>query len=59
MEAPFPIVKAGEDIELLYAELASGLPALVAAQDERPVAIITRPTYLSSSPVSASGARSR
>lgn len=46
MEAPFPVVQAGEDIERLYAELASGVPALVAAQDDRPVAIITKADLL-------------
>jgi cystathionine beta-synthase len=46
MEAPFPVVQASEDIERLYAELASGVPALVAAQDERPVAIITKADLL-------------
>jgi cystathionine beta-synthase len=46
MEAPFPVVQATEDIERLYAELASGVPALVAAQDERPVAIITKADLL-------------
>ncbi|HVS08772.1 MAG TPA: cystathionine beta-synthase [Planctomycetota bacterium] len=46
MEAPFPVVQAGEDIERLYAELASGVPALVAAQDDRPVGIITKADLL-------------
>ncbi|MGH2377105.1 MAG: cystathionine beta-synthase [Candidatus Limnocylindria bacterium] len=46
MEAPFPVVQASEDIERLYAELASGVPALVAAQEERPVAIITKADLL-------------
>jgi len=46
MEAPFPIVQATEDIERLYAELASGVPALIAAQDERPVSIITKADLL-------------
>lgn len=46
MEAPFPVVQASEDIERLYAELASGVPALVAAQDQRPVAIITKADLL-------------
>ena len=46
MEAPFPVVQASEDIERLYAELAAGVPALVAAQDERPVAIITKADLL-------------
>jgi cystathionine beta-synthase len=46
MEAPFPVVQANEDIERLYAELASGVPALIAAQDERPVSIITKADLL-------------
>jgi cystathionine beta-synthase len=46
MEAPFPIVQASEDIERLYAELASGVPALIAAQDERPISIITKADLL-------------
>ena len=46
MEAPFPIVQATEDVERLYAELASGVPALIAAQDEKPVSIITKADLL-------------
>ena len=46
MEAPFPVVQANEDVERLYAELASGVPALVAAQDDRPVSIITKADLL-------------
>ncbi len=46
MEAPFPVVQATEDVERLYAELASGVPALIAAQDERPVSIITKADLL-------------
>jgi predicted transcriptional regulator len=46
MEAPFPVVQASEDIERLYAELASGVPALVAAQEQKPVAIITKADLL-------------
>ncbi|MEK6620747.1 MAG: cystathionine beta-synthase [Chloroflexota bacterium] len=46
MEAPFPVVQASEDIERLYAELSAGAPALLAAQDERPVSIITKADLL-------------
>ena len=46
MEAPFPVVQASEDVERLYAELASGVPALIAAQDDRPVSIITKADLL-------------
>ena len=46
MEAPFPVVQANEDVERLYAELASGVPALVAAQDDKPVSIITKADLL-------------
>jgi cystathionine beta-synthase len=46
MDAPFPVVQANEDVERLYAELASGVPALVAAQDDRPVSIITKADLL-------------
>ena len=46
MEAPFPVVQANEDIERLYAELSAGAPALLAAQDERPVSIITKADLL-------------
>ncbi|HEV8230674.1 MAG TPA: cystathionine beta-synthase [Candidatus Limnocylindria bacterium] len=46
MEAPFPVVQANEDIERLYAELSSGVPALLAASDERPVSIITKADLL-------------
>ncbi len=43
---PFPVVQANEDVERLYAELASGVPALIAAQDDRPVSIITKADLL-------------
>ena len=46
MEAPFPVVQASEDIERLYAELSSGVPALLAAADDRPVSIITKADLL-------------
>jgi cystathionine beta-synthase len=46
MEAPFPVVQANEDIERLYAELSSGVPALLAASDDRPVSIITKADLL-------------
>ncbi len=46
MEPPFPVVQATEDVERLYAELASGIPALVAAQDDRPVSVITKADLL-------------
>lgn len=46
MEAPFPVVQADEDVERLYAELASGVPALIAARDDRPVSIITKADLL-------------
>ncbi|MBM4434513.1 MAG: cystathionine beta-synthase [Chloroflexi bacterium] len=46
MDAPFPVVQANEDVERLYAELAAGVPALVAAQDDRPVSIITKADLL-------------
>ncbi|MDE3113340.1 MAG: cystathionine beta-synthase [Chloroflexota bacterium] len=46
MEAPFPVVQATDDVERLYSELAGGAPALVAAQEERPVSIITKADLL-------------
>ena len=46
MEAPFPVVQASEDIERLYAELSSGVPALLAASNDRPVSIITKADLL-------------
>jgi cystathionine beta-synthase len=46
MEAPFPVVQANEDIERLYAELSAGVPALLAAADDRPVSIITKADLL-------------
>ncbi|MFN2520266.1 MAG: cystathionine beta-synthase [Candidatus Limnocylindria bacterium] len=41
MEAAFPVVQASDDIERLYAELSGGAPALLAASDDRPLAIVT------------------
>ena len=35
-----------EDIERLYAELSSGVPALLAASNDRPVSIITKADLL-------------
>src|SRR6266542_4451058 len=46
MEAPFPVVQANEDVERLYAELSAGVPALLAASEERPVSIITKADLL-------------
>jgi cystathionine beta-synthase len=46
MEAPFPIVQANEDVERLYAELAGGVPALLAVDDGRPVSVITKADLL-------------
>ena len=46
MDAPFPVVQASEDVERLYAELSSGVPALLAASDDRPVSIITKADLL-------------
>ena len=46
MEAPFPVVRSDEDIERLYAELAGGVPALLAVQDGRPVSVITKADLL-------------
>ncbi|MEP7003852.1 MAG: cystathionine beta-synthase [Chloroflexota bacterium] len=46
MEAPFPVVRSDEDIERLYAELAGGVPALLAVDDGRPVSVITRADLL-------------
>ncbi len=46
MEPPFPVVQATDDIERLYDELAGGAQALIAAQDERPVSIITKADLL-------------
>ncbi len=46
MEDPFPVVEAGEDVERLYAMLSGGVPALLAARERRPVAIITRSDLL-------------
>jgi cystathionine beta-synthase len=46
MEEPFPVVQADDDIDRLYAELSGGAPALVAAQADRPVSIITKADLL-------------
>ncbi len=46
MEAPFPVVQAHEDVERLYAELAGGVPALLAVDDGRPVSVITKADLL-------------
>jgi cystathionine beta-synthase len=46
MEDPFPVVQARDDIERLYSELAAGAPALVVAEDERPVSIVTKADLL-------------
>ncbi len=46
MEAPFPVVQATDDIELLYTELSAGAPALLAAADDRPISIITKADLL-------------
>ena len=46
MEAPFPVVNANEDVERLYAELAGGVPALLAVEDDRPVSVITKADLL-------------
>jgi cystathionine beta-synthase len=46
MEAPFPVVEAHEDVERLYAELAGGVPALLAVEDGRPVSVITKADLL-------------
>ena len=46
MEAPFPMVRSDEDVERLYAELAGGVPALLAVEDGRPVSIITKADLL-------------
>ncbi len=46
MESPFPVVQATDDVERLYGELAGGAPALIAAQEERPISIITKADLL-------------
>src|SRR5258708_7312169 len=46
MEAPFPVVNANEDVERLYAELAGGVPALLAVEDGKPVSVITKADLL-------------
>jgi cystathionine beta-synthase len=46
MEPPFPVVQATDDVERLYDELAGGAQALIAAQDERPVSVITKADLL-------------
>ena len=46
MEAPFPVVRSDEDIERLYAELAGGVPALLAVAEGRPVSVITKADLL-------------
>ena len=46
MEAPFPVVQANEDVERLYAELAGGVPALLAVDEGRPVSVITKADLL-------------
>jgi cystathionine beta-synthase len=46
MEAPFPVVRSDEDVERLYAELAGGVPALLAVDDGRPISVITKADLL-------------
>ena len=46
MEAPFPVVRSDEDVERLYAELAAGVPALLAVDEGRPVSVITKSDLL-------------
>ena len=46
MEAPFPVVQASDDVERLYAELARGVPALLAVDQDRPVSVITKADLL-------------
>jgi cystathionine beta-synthase len=46
MEAPFPVVQSNEDVERLYAELAGGVPALLAVDEGRPVSVITKADLL-------------
>jgi cystathionine beta-synthase len=46
MEAPFPVVQANDDVERLYAQLAGGVPALLAVDDDRPVSVITKADLL-------------
>ena len=46
MEAPFPVVRSDEDVERLYAELAGGVPALLAVDEGRPVSVITKADLL-------------
>ena len=46
MEAPFPVVRSDEDVERLYAELAGGVPALLAVEEGRPVSVITKADLL-------------
>ena len=40
------LVQATEDVERLYAELAGGVPALLAVVDGRPVSVITKADLL-------------
>ena len=47
LEASFAaVVQATEDVERLYAELAGGVPALLAVVDGRPVSVITKADLL-------------
>ena len=46
MEAPFPVVQSNEDVERLYAELAGGVPALLAVDNDRPISVITKADLL-------------
>lgn len=42
MEQPFPVVEITDEVERLYDELSRGAPALLAARDSHPVAVITK-----------------
>ncbi len=46
MDAPLPVVEARADVEELYDALSGGASALIAAREDRPVAIITRSDLL-------------
>jgi predicted transcriptional regulator len=39
-------VQANDDVERLYAQLAGGVPALLAVDDDRPVSVITKADLL-------------
>jgi cystathionine beta-synthase len=46
MEPPLPAVEQGESVETVFQEIATGSPAVVVAEEGRPVGVITRADLL-------------